>query len=251
MSLHRLFSLAALAAFVASSTVFAASPDDGKGQAALEAASQANKFCFLLFYKANDPATQAAAKTLSEGMAKRTDRATYTYVNVADPKEQAFVKQFDVARAAMPIMMAVAPNGAITGVFPKPFTDAELDKAFVTPGMTQVMKQMQNGKMVLICIRPGAVTQLPAGVAQFAADPQFNTRSAVVTMRIDDPTEAQFIKELEIKPAHAFDTAVVFLAPPGAMVGKYAGNVTKAQLAADLHKAGKCCDDPNCKHNKK
>ena len=251
MSLHRLFSLAALLAIFASSTVLAASPDDGKGQAALAAASQANKFCFLLFYKANDPATQSAAKTLSEGIAKRTDRASFMYVNVTDPKEQAIVKEFDVARAAMPFMLAVAPNGAVTGVYPKPFTDAELDKAFVTPGMTQVMKQMQNGKMVFICIRPGAVTQLPAGVSQFTADPQFMLRSAVVPLRNDDPNEARFIQELDIKPAHAFDTTVVFLAPPGAMVGKYAGNVTKAQLAADLHKAGKCCDDPNCKHGKK
>jgi hypothetical protein len=33
------------------------------------------------------------------------------------------------------------------------------------------------------------------------------------------------------------------------MIGKYAANVSQAQMAADLHKAGKCCDNPNCPHN--
>jgi hypothetical protein len=35
------------------------------------------------------------------------------------------------------------------------------------------------------------------------------------------------------------------------MVGKFPATATKAQLASELHAAGKCCDDPNCKHNHK
>lgn len=246
--MQRSLKLALFAALIGVCTPFglsAATPET------LANASQTNRTCFLLFYKVNDPATQEAAKTLSQGVAKRGERATFAYVNVTDANEQATVKQFDVARASMPLVLAVAPNGAITGVYPKPFADADLDKAFVTPGMARVMKQMQSGKVVLIYVHPGAVTSMPAGVSQFTADPQFSGRSAVVALRMDDPNEARFIKELDVKPAHAYDTPIVFLAPPGVMVGKYAGNVSKAQLATDLHTAGKCCDDPNCKHHKK
>ena len=44
---------------------------------------------------------------------------------------------------------------------------------------------------------------------------------------------------------------IVVLAPPGVLVGKYQGTVSTEQIATDLHAAGKCCNDPNCKHNKK
>jgi hypothetical protein len=43
---------------------------------------------------------------------------------------------------------------------------------------------------------------------------------------------------------------MVLMAPPGTVIGKYAATATKDKLAADLHAAGKCCDDPNCKHRK-
>jgi len=243
---------AALAVVVfASSTLLAASPEGaGKGQAALDAAAQANKFCFLLFYKTNDAATQSAAKVLSQGVTKRSARAAYSFVNVADLAEQPLVKQFDVARTAMPFMLAVAPNGAITCVYPKPFEDAELDLAFVTPAMTRVMKQIQGGKVVLLCAHPASATTYPVGVTQFTSDPLFSQRSAVVPLRMDDPAEARFLTDLKID-ARATDTTIVFLAPPGVMVGKFPSTVTKAQLATELHAAGKCCNDPNCKHGHK
>jgi hypothetical protein len=54
---------------------------------------------------------------------------------------------------------------------------------------------------------------------------------------------------MQIDPKKERTTSVVFMAPPGTIVGKYTAQVTKAKLAADLHAAGKCCNDPNCKHN--
>lgn len=242
----------AAVAWLAVSQSFAASPEIiSKGQAALDAAAQANKYCFLLFYKTNDAATQAAATTLSKGVANRADRTSYAFVAVSDPNEQALVKQFNVGRAAMPFTIAVAPNGAVTSVYPKPITDPDLDTAFVTPGMARVMKQMQSGKSVLVCVHTPAVTLLPVGVSQFVADPHFAGRTAIVAVRVDDPAEAKFVKDLEIDPRRVAGTTVVFLAPPGVLVGKYSGDVSMASLASDLHAAGKCCDDPNCKHNHK
>ena len=41
------------------------------------------------------------------------------------------------------------------------------------------------------------------------------------------------------------------MAPPGVLVGKFTANVTMNEITTKLHAAGKCCDDPNCKHNKK
>jgi hypothetical protein len=43
----------------------------------------------------------------------------------------------------------------------------------------------------------------------------------------------------------------VVLAPPGVLVGKFPASATSDQIGAALHAAGKCCNDPNCKHNQK
>ena len=38
-------------------------------------------------------------------------------MNVGDPAEKALVEKFGVSRSPLPLTLAVAPNGAITGVF--------------------------------------------------------------------------------------------------------------------------------------
>jgi hypothetical protein len=92
---------------------------------------------------------------------------------------------------------------------------------------------------------------LPAGAAGFVADPSFKDRTTVVNVGLGDTAEARFVNEMEFKPEELSDSMVVVLAPPGVLVGKYPASVTTDQIAADLHAAGKCCNDPNCKHNKK
>jgi hypothetical protein len=47
------------------------------------------------------------------------------------------------------------------------------------------------------------------------------------------------------------ESSVVVMAPPGVLVGKFPASATMSDIATKLHAAGKCCNDPNCKHNKK
>lgn len=233
-------------------TSFAATPDAGsKAQRTLDFAAQQQKFTFVLFYKQNDTPTQAMAKTISDGLASRADRAVAVYVNVSDPAEKGIVEHFGVSRAPMPFLLAVAPNGAISCVFPQKIEDANLDAAFITPTMARVMKLIQGGKLVLLCVRANDTEQTPGVVREFQADPQFSNRISVVSMQLTDPAETRFLGDLKINPATTRATTVVFMAPPGVLIGKYSPLASKVQLAADLHAAGRCCDDPNCQHHKK
>ena len=70
-----------------------------------------------MFYKTNDAATQTMSATLKEGLATRAESAMTAHVQVGPPAEKALVDRFDVSRAPMPMTIAVAPNGAITGMF--------------------------------------------------------------------------------------------------------------------------------------
>ncbi len=229
--------------------VTAASPSKAEQQISQAAAEQ--KYSFIVFYKKNDAATQAVVDTLAQGIANRKDEAVVVYVNVADPAEKALVEKHKTARAPLPLTLAVAPNGAITGVFAQKLEAKHIDESFVTPTTADCMKSLQDGKAVLLCVHPTEQAATPAGVREFQADPQFKGRVSLVSMRLHDRAEASFLTDLQIDSARTSETTVVFMAPPGVMVGKYTAQVTKVKLAADLHAAGKCCDDPNCKHEKK
>ena len=105
----------------------AASPSEAEQQIAQAAAEQ--KYAFIMFYKQKDATTDAVAATLAKGIAERKDQAVVIYVNVANPAEKALVEKHKTARAPMPLTMAVAPNGAITGVFAQKLEAKQIPEA--------------------------------------------------------------------------------------------------------------------------
>jgi hypothetical protein len=220
-------------------------------QQALAQAAQHQKFAFILFYRASDPLTESIAKTLADGVAKRDDKATDIHIQVTNPAEKPVVDAFKVGRAPMPLVVAIAPNGAVTGIFQRKLEDRFLDEALVTPGMAHCMKTMQEGKLVLLCVDSSRAAPVPAAVGDFKVDPAFKDRLIVISLVTNEANEERFLKTLEIDPARFKGSTMVLMAPPGTIIGKYAATATKDKLAADLHAAGKCCEDPNCKHNTK
>jgi hypothetical protein len=150
----------------------------------------------------------------------------------------------------MPMVLCVAPNGVVTGGVPRQINDATIEKLLVTSAMTEVTKGLQEKRIVVIHVKRDPRLTLPSGAGGFVADPLFRDRTTIVNIALDDPAEARFLKEMAFKPEEVSDSMVVVLAPPGVLVGKYQASVTMEQIASDLHAAGKCCNDPNCPHNK-
>jgi hypothetical protein len=213
--------------------------------------SPAPKFTFILFWKEDNAATQAMAETLKRAVAERSQRAQWTSVNITDSSQRPVVDRYHVERAPMPMVLCVAANGVVTGGMPRQINDAAIEKMLVTPAMTEVTKALQDKRIVVIHAKRDPALTLPAGAAGFAADASFKDRTTIVNVGLDDPAEARFVKEMDFKPAELSDSMVVVLAPPGVLVGKYQSGVAMEQIASDLHAAGKCCNDPNCPHNKK
>jgi hypothetical protein len=222
--------------------------EPSKAQQVLAESAEQQKYTFLVFYREDNQATRTMAQTLQAGLGQRSDQASICYVSVSDPAEQALVKKFGVSRAPLPFTLAVAPNGAVTALISQKITDSQIASAFVTVGMADCMKAMQDRKLVLVCVHPSARSQTPAAALEFQSDPEFKDRISVISIQANDSSEAPFLKQMEIVPASLKGSTMVFLAPPAVLVGKFASHATKAEMAAALHKAGKCCDDPNCKH---
>lgn len=219
------------------------SPGDQK----IAANSKAGHTTFLLFYRSNDRLTQAVYGTLKAGASKRKDAAILP-IQVDDRAERGLIERFDVTRTPLPAVVSLAPNGAVTGVFSQQIKPEEVDGAVVSAGYAKCIKAMQSGQIVLLCVQPAARGFVPKGVQDFQADRLYRERTQVVNISATDPGEAQFVKQLGLN-ARSASPQVVFMAPPGVMLGAYDANVTHAALATKLAAAGKCCDDKNCKHN--
>ncbi len=65
-------------------------------------------------------------------------------------------------------------------------------------------------------------------------------------MSLRDPQEYSFVQELGVKSDSRI-TNVVFMAPPGVMIGKYEENVTKEELIEALKLTGNSCGVKGCK----
>ncbi|MFO1043779.1 MAG: hypothetical protein U0941_18515 [Planctomycetaceae bacterium] len=241
--------VASLCSSVNAQQAAAVRPVASAAEATLEKAAAEGKYTFLVFYKTNDSATQAMTTVLKEGLSTRAEIATNAYVQVGQPGEKALVDRFDVSRAPMPMTIAVAPNGAITGMFAQKLTPEGIENSFVTPTMTKCMKSLQEGKLVLVSVRSTEKAMTPVSLKEFQADPHFKDRVVSYSMLAADSAEGKFMKQMQLEASAVKGTTTVLLAPPGVLVGKFDELATKDDIAGALAKAGKCCDDPNCKHH--
>ena len=63
----------------------------------------------------------------------------------------------------MPLVLAVAPNGAVTGGFPTTFEKQQLVDAIATPSTQKCLKALQDGKLVFLCVQNGETKSNDAG----------------------------------------------------------------------------------------
>lgn len=208
------------------------------------------KFTFLLFVREQNANSERITNELRTALAEHAERAQWRTVQTSDPRNAQVIQQYQLSRAPMPLVLCVAPNGAVTGVMPGRVTAKQVEASLVTPTMTRCMKSLQAGKIAVVHVKPDPSQSLPAGAAGFVSDPSFKDRTVVESFLLSDPAEARFLRDMEIDPASASGAEVVVIAPPGALVGKFSATATAGDIAARLHAAGKCCDDPNCKHNR-
>ena len=92
-----------------------ASQSTSAGLAAIDQAARANKYLYVFFWKTNDPSTQNSYGVFKKAMTDLSATADSVTVQIADAKEKPIVDKFDVSRAPMPLVLALAPNGAGCG----------------------------------------------------------------------------------------------------------------------------------------
>ena len=214
------------------------------GVVALARVAKANKYAFVFFFRADDERTQAMRAALESGVASMPERAEIIGVDVTDPLEKAAVNKFGVSRAPMPLILAVAPTGAITKNWFRNFDAKQLGQAFVSAGEARCLKALQERKMVLVCVQNGKTAhndEAMQGVNEFKAYRLYAARTAIVSIDPTNGAEADFLKKLRVSP-ETQKAVTVLMAPPGRPIATFAGATKKTEIVAATKKAGSGCD---------
>ncbi len=212
---------------------------------AVQSAADENKHLFIFFYKEQNEKTLSLQNIFDQAMQKMGEQVKSIKVKANDPSEKTLIQRFGLKRSPMPFVVALAPNGAITGGFSS-FTEEQLKDSISSPGAASCLKALQERKLVLLCLQDS-----PEGVNEFKADPRFANATEIVRIDPSHKNEREFLQQLGIDTQ---STMVVLISPPAEVIGRYQGGVTKAQLVSDLQKAtsgcccpGGCCPGGKCK----
>ena len=222
---------------------------DGSLQDTLNQSAETGTFTVVVFHRERVEANQAFHQQAQAALTPHAEKTVLATARIDDPAEKALIEKLGIGRAPMPMAVVIAPNGAVTGLFPRTITSEQIASALVPPTMMACMKELQNKKLVFVCLTRTDRVEVPQGVADVQHLEQFKDRIAVVGMRLDDPAEARFYEQMKLSPSDVDGPYAVLIAPPGAMIGHFDARATADQIAAAIHKAGKCCEDENCKHN--
>ena len=214
-----------------------------KGLAAIDTAAEGGKYLFIFFWKANDANTQSMYPIFQSAMGQWDGSADSIAVNIDAASEKPVVDKFGVSRAPMPLVLALAPNGAVTKAFPIKFDQEQLRKGFVSPCTAECLKCLQAQKLVLLCVQNEKTqfTRAAMTAAQsFKADARFAKATEIVSVNPEDESEAEFLQGLKVDP-HTSQAVTVLLAPPGQPVASFVGAVTKDQIVTKVQ-AGPCAN---------
>ncbi|MEW6138100.1 MAG: hypothetical protein AB1733_07700 [Thermodesulfobacteriota bacterium] len=218
-------------------------PARGKGLIAIEQAAKANKYLFIFFYREQDDRTGAMSHVFNEAVKSLAGRADSVMVPISDPAEAAILGRFQVSRAPMPLVLTLAPNGAVTGGFPGNFTKEQLLGSFATPCMERLLKAIQDGKLVVLCLQNGQ-TRLNAeamrGVQSFKEDQRYSRAVEVLMLDPSSAVERPLLLKLGIRTA-VEEAITLLVAPPGSVIGSFKGATDKNQLVSTLMSAASGC----------
>jgi len=221
----------------------------GKAAKALERAGNSGKYVIALFYKEDNDQLASARSLVESSRKKITRKSEIVEINVADPSEQDVVNKYGTSRAPMPLVLLIAPNGAImTGAPASQLDENKLADAVGTKVSEQVVKALQQKNMVVLCAQGKKTTSNAAamrGVEDFLKDPKYGQTTAVVKVDPSDPAETKLLSQLGVDPGSTVATTVL-LAPPGSVIGTFQGATTMDRLVASVQAAaaprsGGCC----------
>jgi hypothetical protein len=221
----------------------------GPGLAALAEAAEQGRFAYVLFWRHDDDATHQMRRVLTQAVPTLGTPVSTILVRVDDAREAEAVKVFGVDRAPLPLLAAVAPNGAVTKAWPLKAAAEQLREGLVSTGTAALLKSMQDQKLSLVCVRNSQLlhaAEAQQAVVGFQADARFGAATNVIEIDPRNAREQALLTSLQVSPQTS-EAVTVLLSPAGQAVGKFTGAVTTAEITAKVLSAQQgCCPGGQC-----
>lgn len=211
---------------------------NGPAADAIEKAGSQDRYAFALFYREDDDQLEHARSLFKSTRKKISRKAELVEINVTDTNDQDVVKKFGASRARLPLMLVLAPNGAIMGGFPTAqlTDDTKLVESVGCKASEQTLKALQQRNMVALCMQNKKTSDNAAamsGVEEFLKDPKYGPTTAVVMVDPSDPVAAKFVTQLGLNPDASIATTAL-IAPPGTVIGTFEGATTSSKLTTSV-----------------
>jgi hypothetical protein len=214
--------------------------------AAIDKASAAGQFLCLIFYEAQDSSFNNISTSITTFSKSSTKKLSVFKAKLSDPSNKEIVDKYGIPSDQLPMLLVIAPNGAVTGGFPKSITADQLKQSVsVSELILKTIKPLQEQKVALVALQNASTkfnAESWAGVNDFANDGNYKQ---LVTAIKADPSAAgsqEFMKQCQLVSSLT-EATVVVLMPPGKIAKIMTGKVTKEDILKSLQscKAGSGC----------
>ncbi|MCE5322524.1 hypothetical protein LLG46_04315 [bacterium] len=241
---------AVITALVCAAPMAMAATKTSPAETAIQAAAKQGRYAIVTFYKQNDAASTKMLEEAKKLQANYSSRANFVIADVGNAVHNEIITKYGADRAPMPLTLVIAPNGAVTAGYPNAINKTDISDAFVSNGMAEVLKVLQDGKLAAICIQ-NSKTKLNkeslAAAEGLKYGAQFQNALEIVKIDPSDSSESKLIQTLKVD-ASTENAQMVVIAPPGRIIGTFDGTATTDSIAATLIKAlsGGTCGSGGC-----
>ena len=202
----------------------------------IQEAGSKNQTLFLIFYKEKDKVLRAMQAEVAKVVKDLGSRAGSLLVDGGSAAGKNLLETYKAVGAPLPLVLVLAPNGAVTGSAVHSCDAESLKASVLGPGGAACLKHIQDGKLVVLCVQnaksEGAAAVTKA-VAVVQKDPRVGGLATSVVIDPADRVEKPFLEMLAVNPEDASATTLLIV-PPGRIVGFYSGAVEGEKLLGDL-----------------
>jgi len=231
--------MAAVTALACAASGAMAATKTSPAEAAIQAAAKQNRYAIVTFYRQNDAASasmRAAAKKLQ---AKYAGSADFVIADVDNKVHQSVISKYGVDRSPIPTTLVIAPNGAVTAEYAKAINKTDISDAFVSNGVADVLKVLQDGKLAAVCIQSSKTKFNKESLAvaeELKSGGQFRGALEIVRVDSSDTSEAYLVQYCKVDPGTE-NAQLVVIAPPWRIVGAFDGTSSLQLVTAILIQA--------------
>lgn len=224
------------------------SPDlsNDPGYKAFTKASEADKFLMIHLYSGTSESELKTAYTNVHSTLPKSLHAVS--IDLHNSSASFLIDKYNLRYAPIPLVIIIAPNGAISGSFQSPFSAEQVKTTFHTPKTQQCLLAFQERKLVFISVQNKETTENTAaldGIKQFKKDNPLYGVSEVILLNPKDTSETQLLSRLQIQPDIKI-ARTFLLVPPGRILGSWKGATNSNDFLKRLKSLSRSCSIPSC-----